>query len=102
MVVRSCLKLVLLPFSFHPLPVVVIYDMQPNAQLSLLAYLKVRMDKEHNFWQWIEDGYGTPEEFAKILDLGIEMLFYLEEGVFSQREVQSVVEAIRGIIARLK
>ncbi len=60
------------------------------------------MDNNHNFWYWIKDVYGTPKEFAKVLDLGIEMLFYLEEGVFSQREVQSVVEAIRGIMVRLK
>lgn len=60
------------------------------------------MENGDNFWQWIEEGYGTPEEFANVLDLAVEMLFYLEEGVFSQREVQSVVEAIREITVGLR
>lgn len=36
----------------------------------------------------ITEGYGTPQEFAKALDLGVEMLFYIEEEVFTQREVR--------------
>ena len=60
------------------------------------------MENGDNFWKWIEESYGTPEEFAKVLDLAVEMLFYLEEGVFSQREVQSVVEAIRAIVVGLR
>ncbi|WP_136465018.1 hypothetical protein [Flagellimonas onchidii] len=51
---------------------------------------------------WIEEGYGTPDEFAKILDQGIEMLFYLEDDVFTKREVQSVVTAMRGIASILR
>ncbi|WP_127140062.1 hypothetical protein [Flagellimonas marinaquae] len=51
---------------------------------------------------WIEDTYGSPEELAKILDYGIEMLFYLEEGSFEQREVQEVVVALRGIVVGLR
>jgi hypothetical protein len=31
------------------------------------------------------------------LDLGVVMLFYLEEDTFSRREIQSVVEALKGI-----
>lgn len=46
---------------------------------------------------YIKDSYGSPEELAKILDLGVVMLFYLEEDTFSRREVQSVVEALKGI-----
>ncbi|WP_231562617.1 hypothetical protein [Muricauda sp. MAR_2010_75] len=45
----------------------------------------------------VKDSYGSPEELAKILDLGVVMLFYLEEDTFSRREVQSVVEALKGI-----
>ncbi|WP_242502141.1 hypothetical protein [Flagellimonas olearia] len=45
----------------------------------------------------IKDGYGTPAQLADILDLGVVMLFYLEEDTFSRREVQSVVEALKGI-----
>ena len=51
---------------------------------------------------WIEDTYGSPEELAKILDYGIEMLFYLEEGSFEQKEVQNVVAALRGIVVGLR
>lgn len=54
------------------------------------------------FSEWIMDTYGTPEELAKILDFGIEMLFYLEEGSFEQKEVQQVVAAIRGIVVGLR
>ncbi|WP_422350305.1 hypothetical protein [Flagellimonas sp.] len=50
----------------------------------------------------IEDGYGGPAEFAKVLDLGIEMLFYVEQEAFAQREVQQVVSALRGIIGVLR
>ncbi|WP_072881295.1 hypothetical protein [Flagellimonas taeanensis] len=51
---------------------------------------------------WIEDTYGTPEELAKILDFGVEMLFYLEEGSFDRKEVQQVVAAMRGIVVILR
>ncbi|WP_127024005.1 hypothetical protein [Flagellimonas beolgyonensis] len=60
------------------------------------------MDKEHNFWQWIEDWYGTPEELAKVLDLAVEMLFYLEEDTFDRKEVQQVVTALRGLVVGLR
>ncbi|MFD2101604.1 hypothetical protein [Flagellimonas iocasae] len=60
------------------------------------------MEKAEIVLNWIEDTYGTPEELAKILDYGIEMLFYLEEGSFEQKEVQNVVAAIRGIVVRLR
>ncbi len=46
---------------------------------------------------FIEDRYGSQEALAKILDLGIEMLFYLEEDTFERKEVQQVVSALRGI-----
>ncbi len=54
------------------------------------------------FREWIKEGYGTPEEFAKILDQGIEMLFYLEDDVFAKREIQEVVTSLRGIINALR
>lgn len=52
--------------------------------------------------QMIMERYGSPEALSNILDLGIEMLFYLEEDSFEQREVQSVVSAIRGIVGVLR
>lgn len=60
------------------------------------------MEKVEILVNWIEDTYGTPEELAKILDFGIEMLFYLEEGSFEQKEVQNVVAALRGIVVGLR
>ncbi|MEC7262920.1 MAG: hypothetical protein VXW38_04205 [Bacteroidota bacterium] len=51
---------------------------------------------------WIEDTYGTPEELAKVLDYGIEMLFYLEENTFDRKEVQQVVAALRGLVTGLR
>ncbi len=33
----------------------------------------------------INDSYGSPEKLAKFLDLGIEMLFYLEEDTFREK-----------------
>ncbi|MCL6274505.1 hypothetical protein M3P19_10815 [Muricauda sp. 2012CJ35-5] len=49
-----------------------------------------------------DDAYGSPEELAKILDLGVEMLFYLEEDSFDRKEIQSVVSALRGVILELR
>ena len=60
------------------------------------------MEKGEVVLQWIEDGYGAPEELAKVLDLAIEMLFYLEEDTFDRKEVQQVVAALRGIVVGLR
>ncbi|MCR9265059.1 MAG: hypothetical protein NXH86_12950 [Flavobacteriaceae bacterium] len=53
--------------------------------------------KNEKLQKFIKEGYGTPAQLADILDLGVVMLFYLEEDTFSRREVQSVVEALKGI-----
>lgn len=66
------------------------------------AFLAPTMEKAEILLNWIEDTYGTPEELAKILDYGIEMLFYLEEGSFEKKEVQNVVAALRGIVVGLR
>nr|WP_299175233.1 hypothetical protein [uncultured Allomuricauda sp.] len=55
-----------------------------------------------NLEELIKEGYGTPAEMANVLDLGVEMLFYIEEGAFSQREIQHVVTAIRDIVGVLR
>ncbi|MEX0315295.1 MAG: hypothetical protein AB3N18_14050 [Allomuricauda sp.] len=49
-----------------------------------------------------KDTYGSKEEMAKILDLGIEMLFYVEEDAFSRREIQRVVSAMRDVVVVLR
>lgn len=60
------------------------------------------MEKGEVLLQWIEDWYGSPEELAKVLDLALEMLFYLEEDTFDRKEVQQVVAALRGIVVGLR
>ena len=50
----------------------------------------------------IEESYGTPETLAQQLDLAVEMLFYLEEDVFTKREVQNVVASFRGDVGGLR
>ncbi|AEM69695.1 hypothetical protein Murru_0645 [Allomuricauda ruestringensis DSM 13258] len=45
---------------------------------------------------------GFPEELAKVLDLAVEMLFYLEEDTFDRKEVQQVVATLRGIVVGLR
>lgn len=57
---------------------------------------------ERIFLDLFEDAYGAPTELADVLDLGLEMLFYVEEGAFSQREIQNVAAALRGISRVLK
>lgn len=44
----------------------------------------------------------SPEEFAKYLDLGIEMLFYIEEDTFDRKDIQNVVYAMKRIIDNLR
>lgn len=60
------------------------------------------MKHDEVLMQWVEDWYGSPEELAKVLDLGVEMLFYLEEDAFDRKEVQQVVAALRGIVVGLR
>ncbi len=71
--------------------------MSQNRQTSAFTELKKK-----NFDYLIRDSYGSAAELATILDLGIEMLFYLEENTFDKREVQGVVSAIRDIIGELR
>ena len=50
----------------------------------------------------IVDSYGSSEKLAEILDLGVEMLFYLEEDTFDRKDVQSVVSALRAVIGIMR
>jgi hypothetical protein len=70
--------------------------------LAKNPFLTPIMEKDETFKEWIVDGYGSPEKLAQILEFGIFMLFFLEEDTFSRREVQDVVEAIRGIVVTLR
>ncbi len=53
--------------------------------------------KEAKLLELFEDAYGSPTELADILDLGLEMLFYVEPHTFEQRELQDVVTVLRGM-----
>lgn len=47
--------------------------------------------------EWIVDTFGTKEVLAEYLDLAVEMLFYVEQDTFGQRELQGVVTVLRGL-----
>ena len=81
-----------------------IYDMQNPKTLFVLWIQTKSMTKKQRkvFVTVLKEGYGEPTNFANILDQGIEMLFYLEPDVYTQREVQSVVTALREIIVVLR
>ncbi len=49
-----------------------------------------------------EDAYASPTELAEVLDMGIEMLFYVEEGTFSRTEIQDAAAALRKITLELR
>ncbi|MEL7270659.1 MAG: hypothetical protein AAGL34_13890 [Bacteroidota bacterium] len=51
--------------------------------------------KNGDLSQSIIEAYGSREGLAEVLNLGIEMLFYLEEDTFERRDVQHVASAIR-------
>lgn len=42
----------------------------------------------------IIEAYGSREGLAEVLELGIEMLFYLEEDTFERKDVQHVASAL--------
>ncbi|WP_418497560.1 hypothetical protein [Flagellimonas sp.] len=47
--------------------------------------------------KWIVDTFGTKQVLAEYLDLAVEMLFYVEQDTFEQRELQDVVTVLRGL-----
>ncbi|MEC3966828.1 hypothetical protein [Flagellimonas halotolerans] len=49
-----------------------------------------------------KDAYASPIELAEVLDLGMVMLFYLEEDTFSRREIQDVAAALQEVSGVLK
>ncbi|NAS12249.1 hypothetical protein [Poritiphilus flavus] len=59
--------------------------------------MKISKSSNHpsNLNELIKDAYGTREQLAEVLNLGIEMLFYLEEDTFERKDVQHVASAIR-------
>jgi len=64
--------------------------------------MESNLTKEHELLEFIKDTYGTPENLANWLDLGVEMLFYVEEDTFSRVELQEVATALMGLVRLLK
>lgn len=92
-------------FKISDFSILAIFDKsRKGLSLPLLMSYMTSFNKklEEDFSILIEDVYGSKEGLAKILDLGIEMLFYLEEDTFEKREVQQVVSALRGIAQVLR
>ncbi|MEP1489322.1 MAG: hypothetical protein ABJK28_12945 [Algibacter sp.] len=58
--------------------------------------------QEIDFSKLINDCSLSPEGFAKYLDMGVEMLFYIEEDTFDRKDIQNVVFAIKRIIDNLR
>jgi hypothetical protein len=57
---------------------------------------------ERKFSELFEDAYASPDELAEVLDLGVEILFYVEEGGFSKEDMRNVVTALRKITLELR
>ncbi|WP_420603788.1 hypothetical protein [Flagellimonas sp.] len=53
-------------------------------------------DQIENLNEWIKEAYGSPKELTKQLDNLVFMLLFLEEEVFTKREVQSAAELLKG------
>ncbi|MEO1485422.1 MAG: hypothetical protein AAFU57_06735 [Bacteroidota bacterium] len=56
----------------------------------------------NHFPSTIRDAYGSNKNLARILDQGIEMLFYLEEDAFDRKQIQNVAAALRDIAVVLR
>ncbi|MBJ6369102.1 hypothetical protein [Snuella sedimenti] len=59
-------------------------------------------NQEIDFSKLIDNCSLSPEEFAKYLDLGVEMLFYIEEDIFDKKDIQNVVFTMKRIVDNLK
>ncbi|WP_435622890.1 hypothetical protein [Flagellimonas sp.] len=55
-----------------------------------------------DFLEQVQDSYGSTQELANMLDMGVEMLFYLEENTFHKQDVQNVVTALRAVTTALR
>jgi len=53
-----------------------------------------RLNVSSDLNKMIQETYGSREQLSEVLSFGIEMLFYLEEDTFEQRDVQNVASAM--------
>ena len=58
--------------------------------------------KQEDFLEQVQDSYGSTQELANMLEMGVEMLFYLEEDTFHRQDVQNVVTALRAVTTALR
>ncbi len=47
--------------------------------------------------EWITEAYGSPQALSRQLDQLIFMLHFLQEDVFTPREVQNAAELLKGL-----
>ena len=69
----------------------------------LMSYMASYMKKQEiDFSKLVDNCSLSPDEFTKYLDLGVEMLFYVEADTFDRKDIQNVVYAIKRIIDNLR
>ena len=64
--------------------------------------LSMSNQSQIDFLEQVQDSYGSTQELANVLDMGVEMLFYLEENTFHKQDVQNVVTALRAVTTALR
>ncbi len=64
--------------------------------------LSMSNQSQVDFLEQVQDSYGSTQELANMLDMGVEMLFYLEENTFHKQDVQNVVTALRAVTTALR
>ena len=64
--------------------------------------LSMSNQSQIDFLEQVQDSYGSTQELANVLDMGVEMLFYLEENTFHKQDVQNVVTALRSVTTALR
>ena len=64
--------------------------------------LSMSNQSQVDFLEQVQDSYGSTQELANMLDMGVEMLFYLEENNFNKQDGQNVVTALRAVTTALR
>ncbi len=59
-------------------------------------------EKQEHLSELIDSGCISSEELTECLDMGVEMLFFIEEDTFDRKDIQNVVFAIRKVINALR
>ncbi|GAA3642272.1 hypothetical protein [Flavivirga jejuensis] len=59
-------------------------------------------EKQDFLSELIDSSCISSEELAECLDMGIEMLFFIEEDTFDRKDIQNVIFVIRRVINALR